>query len=137
MKFSHLHLHGTRKLDCREFCREQVGWVTCASLPTGGGNLTYIRKKSGILSIPSHSPIWQQNTKPTLPPPLCKQVCLCTSHRKFGLRAEDLHIENIFHFKSSEELLGTSLIPAAPCALAGIVNQSQQQDRRTYKGSRL
>lgn len=99
---------------CREFCREQVGWVTCASLSTGGGNLTCIRKKSGILSIPSHSAIWQQcgvtpqqNTQPTLPPPLCKHVCLCTSHCKFGLRAEDLYSQNLFHSKSRKELLGT------------------------------
>lgn len=98
VKFSHFIPAWGQETDCREFCREWVGWVTCASLSTGGENLTYIRKNCGILSILSHSPIWQQwgvtplqNTKLTLPPPLCKHICLCTSHPKFGLRAESLY----------------------------------------------
>lgn len=108
----------------------RMGWVTCASLPTGGGNLTYIRKKCSVLIIPSHSPIWQQcgvtpqqNTKPTIPPPLCKHICLCTSHCKCVLR------QRTFTHRTS-----TISGAAESCC---VHNWFQQQDHWTYKGSRL
>lgn len=92
MKFSHLHLHRAREIGLQGVIAGS-GWDGLHALPHPQAlsvekwwKLDPYQKKSGILNIPSHSPLWQrcgvttqQNRKCTLPPPLCKHWSLCSS----------------------------------------------------------
>lgn len=115
------------KLDCRELL-QGVGGMGCMHFPThrlslwkSGGNLTHIRKNLVFWISPPiphfgsgvGSPRSRTENVPFLL--LSANIGLCALHHTFSLRTEDIysplpylfkfHPQNIFHFKSSKELL--------------------------------